>query len=185
MPTTILRQNARVLIRPPRAADARAFTAAARASKRLHSAWVSAPSTPRQYAAYAARYGGALPTHLGLLVFRRDDGALVGACNLSEIVRGAFHSAYLGYYGFVPWTGQGYMRAGLALALDAAFRDLRLHRIEANAQPANLRSIRLLQAAGFTREGYARRYVKIAGRWRDHVRFAMLAEDWRALRRQG
>ncbi len=117
-------------------------------------------------------------------MFRREGHELVGAYNLSEIVRGVFHSAYLGYYAFAPWAGHGYMRAGLALVLQAAFADLKLHRVEANVQPANVRSIRLLQAIGFTREGYSRRYVKIAGRWRDHVRFAMLAEDWRALRRR-
>jgi ribosomal-protein-alanine N-acetyltransferase len=184
MPITITRTGPQVLIRPPLRADAEAFIAAARASRRLHTPWVSAPCTPAQYTTYQKRYGGQLPTHLGFLVMRREDHALAGVFNLSEIVRGLFHSAYLGYYGFAPLAGDGYMHAGLELVLDAAFRDLKLHRVEANAQPANVRSIRLLQAIGFTREGYSRRYVKIGGRWRDHVRFAMLAEDWRALRRR-
>jgi len=110
------------------------------------------------------------------------DDAPVGVFNLSEIVRGSFHSAYLGYYGFAPHAGQGYMREGMALVLVATFRELKLHRVEANVQPANARSISLVRAAGFTREGYSRRYVKIAGRWRDHERWAILAEDWRAQR---
>ncbi len=61
-----------------------------------------------------------------------------------------------------------------------AFRVLKLHRVEANIQPANLRSLALARDAGFVREGYSRRYVRIAGRWRDHVRLALLVEDWRA-----
>ncbi len=79
-------------------------------------------------------------------------------------------------------AGDGYMTEGFALALDFAFRRLALHRVEANVQPANRRSIALVSRLGFEREGYSRRYVKISGRWRDHVRFAMLAEDWRTRR---
>ena len=113
---------------------------------------------------------------------RRDDDALVGAYNFSEIIHGAFHSAYLGYYAFEPLAARGYMAEGLRLALYVAYRRLRLHRIEVNVQPTNLRSVKLVEGVGFTCEGYSRRYVKIAGRWRDHVRYAMLAEDWRASR---
>ena len=113
---------------------------------------------------------------------RNDDGALAGVINFSEIVRGAFHSAYVGYYAFAGLAGDGYMTEGFALALDFAFRRLALHRVEANVQPANRRSIALVSRLGFEREGYSRRYVKISGRWRDHVRFAVLAEDWRIRR---
>ena len=70
----------------------------------------------------------------------------------------------------------------LALALDVAFGELGLHRVEVNVQPTNRRSLALVARLHFFCEGYSRRYVKIAGRWRDHVRFAMLAEDWRRLR---
>ena len=104
--------------------------------------------------------------------------------NLSEIVHGVFCSAYLGYYAFAGAAGKGAMGEGLRLVLDTAFRDLKLHRVEANVQPGNTRSIDFLARNGFTREGYSRRYLKIGGRWRDHARFAMLAEDWRELRRR-
>jgi ribosomal-protein-alanine N-acetyltransferase len=72
----------------------------------------------------------------------------------------------------------------LSLTLSFAFRQLKLHRVEVNVQPSNARSIALVRRAGFTREGFSRRYVKIAGRWRDHERWAMLVEDWRAQRRR-
>jgi ribosomal-protein-alanine N-acetyltransferase len=98
--------------------------------------------------------------------------------NLNEIVRGAFHSAYLGYYGFVPHAGQGYMAEGLRLALRHAFRRLGLHRLEANIQPGNRASRALVRRLGFRREGYSPRYLKIGGRWRDHERWAIVREAW-------
>ena len=74
------------------------------------------------------------------------------------------------------------MTEGLELVLRVAFRQLRLHRVEANVQPTNRRSLAFIRQAGFVREGFSRRYVRIAGRWRDHVRLALLVEDWRARR---
>jgi len=125
------------------------------------------------------------PSHVGWLAVHRGDESLVGVFNLSEIVRGAFQSAYLGYYGFRAHAGRGLMKESLGLALDAAYGAVGLHRVEVNVQPTNVRSIGLVEAMGFTEEGFSRRYLRIAGRWRDHRRFAMLAEDWDALRSRG
>lgn len=176
----------RVYLRQPRRSDAASFLAAAHASRRLHGRWVTAPDTPDAFEAYRRRFGarGALRTHVGFLALRRDDRSLVGVFNFSEIVRGAFESAYLGYYGFRGNVGRGLMREGLALALDAAFGTLRLHRVECNVQPGNERSIALVNALGFSEEGFSRRYLRIGGQWRDHVRFAMLADDWARLSRR-
>ena len=113
---------------------------------------------------YVARFGARAQrnpraaTHAGVLVRRSDDDAIVGVFNFSEIVRGSFHSAYLGYYAFAPHAGAGHMADGLALALDVAFRTLKLHRVEVNVQPRNVRSHALVLRAGFVREGYSRRY---------------------------
>jgi ribosomal-protein-alanine N-acetyltransferase len=71
------------------------------------------------------------------------------------------------------------MTEALGLALRHAFHEVRLHRVEANVQPANTRSIHLLRRLGFKKEGISRRYLKIGGRWRDHERWALLAEDCR------
>ena len=180
------RRGFSVYLRPPRDSDARAFLSAANASRKLHGAWVQPPTTPARFRQFVRRFGGSAKrnrlaaTHVGFLVCRCEDDAIVGVFNLSEIVRGLFQSAYLGYYAFSPHAGAGYMAEGLQLTLAVAFRALKLHRVEANIQPANTRSLALARDAGFVREGFSRRYVRIAGRWRDHIRMALLAEDWRA-----
>lgn len=170
----------RVHLRPPRRSDERAFIAQAVRSRALHRRWVQPPETPDAFSVYVQRYRkvDTSARNVGFLVVRSNDDALAGVINFSEIVRGAFQSAYVGYYAFAPLAGGGYMTEGFALALDFAFRELELHRVEANVQPANSRSLALVERLGFVREGYSRRYVKIAGRWRDHLRFAMLAEEW-------
>ena len=186
----LVRRGRQVLLRPPAASDQREFLEAVARSKRLHGQWVQPPADPAEFRLYVKRFATdalrdlSRTRHLGLLLCERESQALAGVLNFSEVVRGALQSAFLGYYAFAGLSGRGLMREGLALALDEAFRGLGLHRVEVNIQPTNARSIALVEAAGFTREGFSRRYVKVAGRWRDHARYAMLAEDWSRLRRQ-
>jgi [ribosomal protein S5]-alanine N-acetyltransferase len=186
-PTTTRRRNGyRVHLRPPRKSDATEFVAAVRASRMLHRGLVQPPTDRNGFHRYVTRFAGPKSRnplsarHAGFLVRRNDDDTLIGVFNLGEIVRGSFQSAYVGYYGFAPYSGEGYMRDGLRLLLDLAFRTFKLHRVEANIQPNNARSIALVRYVGFSREGFSRRYMKVAGRWRDHERWAMLVEDWRA-----
>jgi hypothetical protein len=101
---------------------------------------------------------------------------------LSQIVRGAFQSAYLGYYANADHAGKGLMSEAMELILDLSFGPLALHRLEANIQPGNAPSIALARRAGFRLEGYSPRYLLIGGRWRDHERYAITAEDRRAAR---
>jgi len=170
----------RVRVERPTARHRTRFLAAVRRSRRLHAPWVSPPASTATYAAYLRRLGRS--THAGYLVVLRDSGDLVGVVNVSEIVGGAFRSGYLGYYAFTPHARLGLMREGLALVIADAFRRLRLHRLEANIQPANRRSIRLVRRLGFRREGYSPRYLKVGGRWRDHERWAILARPFAAQR---
>lgn len=118
------------------------------------------------------------------LVCRLEDGAIAGVYMLNQIVRRFFQSAYLGYYAEEPFAGQGYMREGLDLVLRHVFTTMKLHRVEANIQPENVASIALVKRAGFRLEGFSPRYLKVAGRWRDHQRWAMVIDDWRLLHRR-
>ena len=152
------------------------FLAAARCSVKLHGRFARAPRTAVEYRALLARARD--PRYLPHLVVG-DAGEICGVITLSELVRGAFQSAYLGYYAFAPHAGKGRMRAGLELVLERAFGRHRLHRVEANLQPDNHRSRALVRGLGFALEGYSPRYLKIAGRWRDHERWALLREDYR------
>src|SRR5262249_11540418 len=137
------------------------FLVAVRSSRKLHGRWVEPPSSLPRYVAFVKRSGRVFSRepdkakHASVLVCRIEDNALVGVFSISEVVRGVFASAYLGYYAFEPHAGSGYMAEGLELVLHLVFRVLRLHRIEANVQPANRDSLALVESAGFVREGYS------------------------------
>lgn len=163
-----------VFIRPPVADDQAAFVAAVRRSRALHRPWTTAPDTPEKYSAWIERM--TRPANHPFLVCRRDGGEFVGVINLSNVVLGLFRSGYLGYYAFAGHERRGFMRAGLRAVIRHAFKTLKLHRLEANIQPANAASVALVRACGFAREGFSPRYLKIGGRWRDHERWALLAD---------
>jgi ribosomal-protein-alanine N-acetyltransferase len=171
-----LGRQRRVFLRSPTASDRREFVALMRASRSFHKPWASAPTDDDRFAGYLA--DAQRPDFEAMLVCRNEDMAILGFFNLSQIVRRSLQSAYLGYAVGKPFAGQGYMREGIELVLQRAFTELRLHRIEANIQPGNHASIALARGAGFSREGFSPRYLKIAGRWRDHERWAVLADDW-------
>lgn len=171
-----MRASQLVHLRAPRARDRTEFLTRVAASRALHRPFVQPPASAKAYSAYLARSSQAdFSPHF---VCRNEDDALVGVFNLSQIVRGPFRSAYLGYYAFAPFAGHGYMTAGLQLMLRHAFIELRLHRVEANLQPTNVASRALVQRCGFALEGYSPRYLKIGGRWRDHERWALIKENW-------
>jgi [ribosomal protein S5]-alanine N-acetyltransferase len=168
----------RVYLRPPVRADQGEFVSVMKASRSFHRPWASAPTDEDRFAAYLA--DARRPDFEAMLVCRQQDRAILGFFNLSQITRGYLQSAYLGYAVGKAYARQGYMREGLDLVLRHAFLTLRLHRIEANIQPGNHASLALAQGAGFRREGFSPRYLKIGGRWRDHERWAILVDDWRS-----
>jgi len=108
------------------------------------------------------------------VVFDRDEETILATFGFSNIVRGAFQACHLGYGVAAHMQGLGLMREVLQVGIAWAFGELRLHRIMANYLPRNERSARLLASLGFEREGYAKRYLQIAGQWEDHVLTALI-----------
>jgi [ribosomal protein S5]-alanine N-acetyltransferase len=166
-----------VYLRPPESEDGGEWINLNRRSITFYKGLATPMLTVQRFAAYVERCKQA--DFAGFLVCRLEDDAIVGSINLSQIFRGGFQNAYLGYQVGAPYAGQGYLTEAIRLILKQAFTRMKLHRLEANIQPDNVASIALVRRAGFRKEGYSRRYLKIGGRWRDHERWAILAEDWR------
>lgn len=167
-------EQAHVVLQDPAEADAEAVTRVLRDSRQFHHPWVSAPCDLPAWGRYLARLRR--ENEAGFLIRRREDGALCGVANLNVITYEALCSAYLSYYAVAEFAGRGYMKAGLQLVIRHAFDDLGLHRLEANIQPGNENSVRLVESLGFECEGYSPRFLRIDGRWRDHERWALLAD---------
>jgi [ribosomal protein S5]-alanine N-acetyltransferase len=159
----------------------RSFLAAVRASRKIHHPWVTPPATSISFRKYIEAKSG--ERNISYFAFS-DADELLGVVNISEIVRGGFCSAYLGYYVFSPHEKRGVMTAVLRKVVTRAFRVHGLHRVEANIQPLNVASIRLVRRLGFRKEGLSHKYLKVNGKWCDHERWAMTKEDWPAPRGQ-
>lgn len=170
----------RVVIRPVQASDSAELIAANLASVDLHEPWVSPCRDHPSFLGYLSRCDG--DRSFGFVAKERASGRIVGIINLSEIVRGYFQSAYMGYYGMAGMNGRGLMSEAVSLVVSYAFGELGLHRLEANIQPGNGPSRALAKRLGFRQEGYSPRYLKINGEWRDHERWAILADEWRGWR---
>ena len=109
-------------------------------------------------------------------IFDNTSGALLGGITLSNVRRGSAQTASLGYWMGAPYAGRGHMREAVGMLLPMAFNALRLHRIEAATMLKNFASMRVLEFVGFEREGLAHAYLKINGRWEDHLLYARLAD---------
>ncbi|CAK9884662.1 MAG: Putative ribosomal N-acetyltransferase YdaF [Candidatus Erwinia impunctatus] len=107
-----------------------------------------------------------------------DENEIVGIANFSNILRGAFHACYLGYSLGEKWQGKGMMQEALGAAIRYMQQQQRMHRIMANYMPHNQRSGNLLSRLGFEKEGYARDYLLINGKWQDHVLTALTSRLW-------
>jgi ribosomal-protein-alanine N-acetyltransferase len=114
-------------------------------------------------------------TGYSLMLVRRDDEALLGGITLTNLRRGVAQCASLGYWIGARYARQGYMTEGIGGVLTFCFEDLGLHRVEAACLPTNVAS---KARRGFREEGYAREYLRINGKWQDHLLFAMLRDEW-------
>lgn len=158
-----------IILRKPKSNDLENIRELYERSISIHNPWVYAPQDYQSYLEQENRYF--------LCLFETKE--IVGTFNISGIVRGYFQSAYLGYEIFHPYQGKGYMSEGIKLLLKEAFENLHLHRLEANIQPDNLASIRLVARAGFVKEGFSKHYLNIGGKgWKDHERWAIVNDNW-------
>ena len=114
-----------------------------------------------------------------LMIFAESD-RLIGGISLTHVRRGVAQTASLGYWIGAPYARQGFMKEAVSILLGFAYDGVGLHRVEAACLPSNEASRRLLQSVGFRQEGFARAYLRIAGAWRDHLLFALLAEEFPA-----
>ncbi len=138
-------------------------------SSSLHLPWTHPPKNYDSYISDEGRY---------VLCLHESD-SIVGTFHISGVMRGCFQSAYLGYEVFSPYEGKGFMRIGLDLLIKEVFNSLSLHRLEANIQPGNEISIKLVSGAGFVKEGFSRSYLNIGDNgWKDHERWALINEYW-------
>jgi [ribosomal protein S5]-alanine N-acetyltransferase len=174
----------RVYLRAPERGDFEAWATLRARSRQFLEPWE--PTWPADalsrfsFRARVARYAEDWRTDqaYNFFIFTPDD-ALVGGVGLSNVRRGVSETASLGYWIGEPYARRGLMTAALPLVLDFSFDRLRLHRVEAACLPTNVPSRALLSRIGFQQEGYARQYLCIAGKWQDHVLFAILRDDWR------
>ncbi|NVI90592.1 GNAT family N-acetyltransferase [Actinomadura sp. BRA 177] len=165
--------SSRVELCPLALSDEDEFCSLVQASTELHRPWMRLPATAEEFRVWMRRFDDG--TNLGFLVRVRETGAAAGMVNINSIIRGRYQGASLGYAAFAPFAGRGYMTEGLAVALQYAFTELRLHRLEANIQPANKASLALVQRLGFRYEGLSPAYLYIDGCWQDHERWAITA----------
>jgi ribosomal-protein-alanine N-acetyltransferase len=110
------------------------------------------------------------------------DGSFAGEINLNSVQRGPFQNAYVGYWIDRRRAGHGYMPEAVVTICRFAFDDLRLHRVQVAIIPRNQRSRRVVEKLSLRDEGVALRYLEINGRWEDHVRYAITAEEWQERR---
>ena len=169
-------EGARVSLRVLERGDREEFLALARESRELHRPWTYPPERADQFDDLFAR--SRRDDFVCLLACLTDNQReIVGVFTVSQIVRGAFQSAYLGYYANALHANRGLMREAMEQLLDHAFGALALHRLEANIQPGNQPSIALARGAGFRLEGFSPRYLLIGGQWRDHERYAITIDE--------
>jgi [ribosomal protein S5]-alanine N-acetyltransferase len=163
-----------VAIIPVAWSDAADLIQANIASRGHHAPWVQ-PFTDMD--GFEAWFGKILTgPNLSLVARDSESRGVVGVLNISQIVWGQFRSAYLGYYGMVAYARRGLMTQALRSTVSHAFEAMGLHRLEANIQPGNTASIALARRAGFSREGFSQRYLRVGGVWCDHERWARLAD---------
>ena len=171
-----LRRGKITYISAPSRQKARDFQELLNHNVDYHQPWVYHSYDPRYYDHYLKRIKRGVTQ--GCFIYDNETDKLAGVININNILLGSIRSASLGYYGDQEFAGKGHMTEAMGLVLDYAFTTIGLHRLEANIQPENNRSKKLVQRLGFRKEGFSPKYLQIGGKWCDHERWAILAEEF-------
>lgn len=176
-------EGVRVLLRMPQLQDYDAWAKLRGASRTFLEPW-EPRWTPDELSHQAfrqrlKRYRREYEQGVGIafFIFERTSRELAGGLSISNIRRGASQSGHIGYWMGERFAGQGLMLDALQVVIPFSFEQLRLHRLEAACIPDNTRSTRLLEKAGFRREGLLRSYLRINGSWQDHFLYALIAGE--------
>lgn len=166
----------KIYLRYPSIADFAEFTELNKASIGFHKGLANPPKDKESFEDFIARSEQTANESFVICSIETDE--IAGSIGLSQIFRGGFQNAYLGYYLGEKFAGKGLATEAIALIVKFAFEDLKLHRIEANIQPHNLASIAVVKKNGFSKEGFSPKYLHIDGIWCDHERWAIINEKW-------
>ena len=182
-------ETERLVLRAPRTADVPEMRRALRQNAAHLRPWSVAP-VPGEDAASLTSVSRAVLRHrrewkqgqayVLLITPRDDERSIIGRIALGGVLRGAFQNGYLGYWIDAEHQGRGLMTEAVRAATVFALSSAALHRVQAAVMPRNTASQRVLEKAGYRREGLAARYLCIAGTWEDHLIFATTTEDWQA-----
>ena len=178
--------TARMVLRPPRTNDVGEIRRLLRHNHEHLKAWNPAPPAGEDPTSITEVSKTVLKQrrdwkrgsqYVFMAAMREEPARFIGKIALNGVMRGALYGAYLGYWMDVEHQGKGLVTEAIAAVLDFAFGPANLHRVQAAIMPRNARSLRVIEKLGFRREGYAERYLQIAGKWEDHVLFARTREE--------
>jgi ribosomal-protein-alanine N-acetyltransferase len=185
-PLSIRLTTSRLILRPPRTQDVAEVRRVMRYNQVHLKPWNPAPR-PGEDPTSITEISNTLlrqrrewksgRTFAFMLSPKEDPSRFIGKIALNGVMRGAMHGAYLGYWMDVDHQNGGLCTEGIRAVMDFAFGPAALHRLQAAIMPRNARSLRVIEKLGFRREGYAERYLQIAGRWEDHILFARTSEE--------
>ena len=173
-----------IFLRPPKRRDALKWQKLRLASKSFLSPWEpkwdASSCSRRTFMRYLknSNYLANMDRSYSFLIFKEEDKELVGGINVFNVRRGVSQSSSIGYWVGKRYSRKGYMYEALNVILPSLFVDLRLNRIEAAVLINNKPSRRLLEKIGFIEEGICRSYLKIDGKWQDHIMYSLLKKDY-------
>ncbi len=184
----------RLALRPPRTTDVPELRRVLRANSEHLRPWSAAPSPGEDPYSLTSVSRSVLrhrrewkrgQAFVLLVTTRENEDRVIGRIALGGVLLGAFQNAYLGYWIDAEHQGRGLMTEAVRATTTFAFGTAALHRVQAAVMPRNEGSLRVLEKSCYRREGVAERYLCIAGRWEDHVLFAVTSEEWTQPAKEG